>query len=188
MKEYVSYSIAKSRFVENPIITNEQVPSKDIGDVTEKLRNDIKEEYGVNISGYIHQIKDNDIRHIFNRHGPHTKEKYPVTAKDLAEIPDIIANYDDVYIVKNNGKTGIFYKKRHNGVTFYLEAIDEDGKHLSNKQMIKVATGEIPDIKSLKEAIQNKKEQLIPYQVMQLILSPSCTSKTLKPIILLIQM
>ena len=69
--------------------------------------------------------------------------------------------------------TGCFFainhiEKRHgiNGVTYYLESIVNDGRTLSNKQMIKVATGTIPDIAGLKDAI-NKKWNIdsVPYDL-----------------------
>ena len=110
----------------------------------------------MDISGAYHTLMDNDIRHVKNSHGEGTNEKYPVTAYDQKQIPDIIKNYDDVLYAENNGKKGIYYVKRHNGVTYYLEAIINDGRTLSNKQMIKVATGTIPNITGLKDAINKK--------------------------------
>ena len=123
-----------------------------------------------------HTLVDNDIRHIINSRGEKTNEKYPVTAEDLRSISDIVKNYDDVlYVPRKDGaefsqgenlhginsqseffrKAGIYYVKRHNGVTYYLEAI-KSGDVLANKQMIKTETGTIPDIKELKDAINKK--------------------------------
>lgn len=133
-----------------------------IGEVDERLINDIKTSSGVDLTGAVHVINDNDIRHIKNSHGEGTNEKYAVTADDQKQIPDIIKNYDDVLYVKSDGgKEGIYYVKQHNGVTYYLEAIKEGGTTLSNKQMIKVPTGTIPNIKGLKDAI-NKKWNMNP--------------------------
>ncbi|MDO4541500.1 MAG: hypothetical protein Q4C00_01540, partial [Bacillota bacterium] len=125
---------------------------------TERLINDLAGEFDV--SGYTHALRDNDIRHIRNSHGELTNEKYPVTKQDIKRIPDIIANYDDVlFIPDEKGRTGILYVKQHNGVTYYLEqATGRYGNKslLINKQMIKVPTGTIPDIKSIKDAINKK--------------------------------
>lgn len=69
--------------------------------------------------------------------------------------------------------TGCFFainhiEKRHgiNGVTYYLESIVNDGRTLSNKQMIKVATGTTSNIAGLKYAI-NKKWNIdsVPYDL-----------------------
>ena len=45
---------------------------------------------------------------------------------------------------------------RHNGTTYYLEAV-KSGNSLSNKQMIKVGTGTIPDIRALREQIKERR-------------------------------
>lgn len=59
-------------------------------------------------------------------------------------------------IERKDGKKGLYFVKRHNGVTYYLESINSNRSILQNKQMIKVPTGTIPDIKGLKEAINKK--------------------------------
>lgn len=129
----------------------------EIAKPSQRLVDDLQGEFDV--SGYTHALRDNDIRHIRNSHGEQTNEKYPVTKQDLKQIPDIIENYDEVYY-SGSGKTkGIYYMKRHNGVTYYLEQITNnyDNKPLLiNKQMIKVPTGTVPDIKRLKEAIEKR--------------------------------
>lgn len=129
----------------------------EIAKPSQRLIDDLQEDFDV--SGYTHALRDNDIRHIRNSHGERTNEKYPVTKQDLKQIPDIIENYDDVYY-SGSGKTkGIYYMKRHNGVTYYLEQITNnyDNKPLLiNKQMIKVPTGTVPKIKRLKEAIEKR--------------------------------
>ena len=114
--------------------------------------------YGVDVEGKTHVLSDNDIRHIDNSHGRgNANEKYPVTAVDLKQIPYIVENYDNVYYVtKENGQVGIYYEKRHNGTTYYLKAV-KSGNSLSNKQMIKVSTGTIPDIKGLREQIKQRR-------------------------------
>lgn len=119
--------------------------------------------YGVDVEGKTHVLSDNDIRHIDNSHGRgNASEKYPVTAADLKQIPDIVENYDNVYYVtKENGQVGIYYEKRHNGTTYYLEAVG-DGNLLYNKQMIKVGTGDIPKIEGLKQEVEKKKSCFFP--------------------------
>ena len=155
---YVDRAISKSRFVQNPVIAKETADDLKLGRVSDRLARTIREDYDVDISGYTHILTDNDIRHIYNRHGPHTNEAYPVTAEDIKSIPQIIENADNVYLVKRqDGKSGIYYEYRHNGTTYYLEQIIDSNKTLQNKQMIKVRTGEIPDIRGLREAVQKKR-------------------------------
>jgi len=124
--------------------------------VSEKLKNDILKHFGVKLKNKYHVLRDNDIRHLKNSHGEGTNEKYPITKDDIKQIPDIVENYDDVlWVEKDDGKKGIIYVKRHNGVTYYLEGMLND-ELLINKQMIKVPTGTIPDIKGIKDAINKK--------------------------------
>ncbi len=159
IESYVDYAYRYSH--ETNVKHNNLFPKQKaqiiIGKVNKRLINDLKKEYGIDVSNVFHALNDNDIRHIKNSHGELTKEKYPITAEDQKQIPDIIENYDDVlYLKRPDGKEGIYYVKRHNGVTYYLESISDKGKILSNKQMIKVSTGTIPDIPGLKDAINKK--------------------------------
>lgn len=110
----------------------------------------------MDVTGKRHVLRDNDIRHVINSHGEKTNEKYPITASDLKQIPDMVENYDDVlFVPRKDGKSGIYYVKQHNGTTYYLEAIAQNDA-LIGKQMIKVPTGTIPDIRGLQEAIKKK--------------------------------
>ena len=159
VNNYVDVAISKSRFVENPVITDKVEPPLSIGAVTPELSNKIASDYGVDISSYTHYLVENDLRHIYNRHGPHTSEKYPVTIADLKAIPQIIQSADEVYYVpRDNGKKGLVYQYRHNGTTYFLEQI-ADNNMLVNKQMIKVPTGTVPNLPGLAEAIEKKQNK-----------------------------
>ena len=134
-------------------------------DVNKKLIDDVSSE--INIAGYVHALRDNDIRHIRNSHGENTNEKYPVTKDDLAKIPNIVSNYDKVYVKTNaNGKPGLVYVKVGvSNVIYYVEAITQENhnkKLLVNKQMIKTGIDEIPNLYGLIKAI-NKKESSSQY-------------------------
>ncbi len=121
----------------------------------------------IDISGYSHALRDNDIRHIRNSHGENTNEKYPVTKSDLARIPYIVENYDKVFVKTNSrGKPGIVYVKvGENNVVYYVEAVTTEyhnEKLLVNKQMVKTGIDEIPNLYGLIAAI-NKKESSSQY-------------------------
>ena len=123
---------------------------------TKRLIDDVSAE--VNIQGYAHALRDNDIRHIKYSHGEETNEKYPVTKEDLKIIPWLVENYDKVFVVKRGGnRTGIIYVKAiSGGLTYYLEQVTTiygNEPLLINKQMIKTGAQDIPDIKGLKDAI-----------------------------------
>ncbi len=121
----------------------------------------------VDISGYSHALRDNDIRHIRNSHGENTNEKYPVTQSDIQMIPFVVENYDKVFYKTNaSGAPGlVFVKVMPENVIYYVEAITKEyGKEklLVNKQMIKTGIHEIPNLVGLNDAI-NKKESSSQY-------------------------
>lgn len=127
-----------------------------------ELVEDVKQE--VNIAGYAHALRDNDIRHIRNSHGEGTNEKYPVTRQDIKNIPMIVENYDKVYVLKRkNGRVGVLYVKvDSNGLVYYLEQVTTmygNEPLLVNKQMIKTGIGDIPDIAGLYDAITKKQSE-----------------------------
>lgn len=126
--------------------------------VSERLLSDVADD--IDLYGYSHALRDNDIRHILNSHGEQTNEKYPVTIEDIEDIPYIVENYDKVFYNKHNGNNSIVYVKvSKNGITYYVEqATDKYGNEdlLVNKQMIKTGIEDIPGV--YKNAI-NKKEE-----------------------------
>lgn len=130
-----------------------------------RLMADVSDE--IDISGYAHALRDNDIRHIRNSHGEDTNEKYPVTREDIKLIPWIVENYDKVFVKTNSRrKPGIVYvKATSNNIIYYVEAVTEEyhnEKLLVNKQMIKAGFDEIPNLYGLISAI-NKKESSFQY-------------------------
>lgn len=132
---------------------------------SERLLSDVGEE--LDVSEYIHAMRDNDIRHIRNSHGESTNEKYPVTKEDIKQIPWIVENYDKVFVKTNaNGQYGIVYVKvTDSNVIYYVEAVTEEyhnEKLLVNKQMVKTGIDDIPNLRNLCEAI-NKKESSSQY-------------------------
>ena len=134
-------------------------------EISERLFDSVSDE--IDIAGYAHALRDNDIRHIRNSHGEGTNEKYPITKGDLAKIPDIVMNFDKVYVKSNAaGKPGIVYVKvGSDNVTYYVEAVTEEyhnEKLLVNKQMVKTGIDEIPNLRGLIAAI-NKKESSSQY-------------------------
>lgn len=133
---------------------------KKYAEASQKLISDVANE--IDISGYVHALRDNDIRHIKNSHGENTNEKYPITSEDIKQIPWIVENYDKVFVKTNaRGKPGIVYVKvTSDNAIYYVEAVTEEyhnEKLLVNKQMIKTGFEEIPNLHGLISAI-NKKE------------------------------
>ena len=147
------------QYVEDAYAKQNTEDYKPYADVDERLVADVASE--IDITGYSHALRDNDIRHIRNSHGEQTNEKYPVTKEDIARIPDIVANYDKVFVKTNaNKEPGFVYVKvGENNVTYYVEAVTtqyHNEKLLVNKQMIKTGTDEIPNLVGLIAAITKK--------------------------------
>ena len=149
-------------YVEKAKIKENEKDYKKYAKVTDKLLSDVSEE--IDLKGYSHALRDNDIRHILNSHGETTNEKYPVTLDDIKAIPYIVENYDKVFYKTNDkGQPGVIYiKVGSNNVVYYVEAITEkygSEKLLINKQMIKTGFENIPKLFGLKTAITKKQTE-----------------------------
>ncbi len=132
---------------------------KKYAEASERLIADVSGD--IDIKGYVHALRDNDIRHIRNSHGEQTNEKYPVTMEDITNIPYIVANYDMVFFKRNaNGEPGLLYVKvGSDNVVYYVEAVTSqyhNEKLLVNKQMIKAGFGDIPNLAGFHDAINKK--------------------------------
>ena len=134
-----------------------------IGRLSNSLIDKIKSFIGKDLTGYRHVLRDNDIRHLLKSPG--------VTKKDIARIPDIVAAPDIVFHGKNtpthpdapllSDNPTIYYVKRHNGVTYYVEQVIEEGGILSPKQMKLVPTGTVPKFVKKLPMEPAAKEELI---------------------------
>lgn len=125
--------------------------------VEERLVSDLA-DLGVDVSDGKHAIKSNDVKHLRKQRGIEKAGAYGITDGDVVAIPYITHNYTNVYFQRrDNGDTGIVYRLDDNDSTYYVEEILE-GKTLTGRQMIKVPFGEIPDVKSIREAIANAEE------------------------------
>lgn len=163
----VKYSYGASQeiidaYVEAAYTKSNTIEYRKYADVSDRLLADVSKE--IDLEGYAHALRDNDIRHINLSHGVGTSEKYPVTKDDIKIIPWIVENYDKVFVVKRaDGRAGIVYVKAiDNGLTYYLEqatSVYGNERLLVNKQMIKTGIGDIPDLKGLRDAITKKQSE-----------------------------
>lgn len=129
----------------------------DLAYVSEQLINDLKEQ-GVDVSGCRHRMRDNDIRHMRNRHGIAADGVYGITIGDLLAIPYITSNYTEVRARIKDGKLyGIVYALDHVDTTYYVEG-EVKGSYLEGKQMIKDKLGHVP--KAYREEFGQKKKHL----------------------------
>jgi len=92
---------------------------QDMGEVSRKTKEAVKEFYGKNVSRQI--IKPENLRHIYDRHGryPKTETKngqIPMTAAIAATLPDVLANPDSVRkgaLTKKSGHQTVVLSKEY---------------------------------------------------------------------------
>ena len=108
-------------------------------DLKGKLAQDAPE-----ISEYSHSIDQSEINHIRNRHGDATVERsrnqLPVSAQDVAQIPEIVTNYDAVRtdLRGHHGEQMVAYAKRvDDGVLLYMESATKKRRNLGAVSMWK---------------------------------------------------
>ena len=137
-----------NNFVEKSKSNTNEIDVLEYAKTTVRLVKDVENDIS-DISEYVHVLRDNDIRHIFNSHGTQTKEKYPISIVDIENIPYITANYDKIYYrVSNKGLPSLLYifALPDNNVYYIEQAVQNYGgkKLLINKQMIKTGVDDIP--------------------------------------------
>ncbi len=119
----------------------EKIP---IGKVEKWLVDEAK-AVGLNIDGYEHEITNEFVNHVMNRHGNKEKEakqgQIAITENDIAEIPNILKSPDYVMIgAKSKGLNVLVYaKKQEDGTTIYFEEVldGKKNKSLRGKTMYK---------------------------------------------------
>ena len=145
LKKLISASAQQiKRFLQNAVSKKNQYAYIKIADVEPTLA-DALTGITENARGRAHVLSDNDIRHILNKHGESSGEKFPVTLSELEKIPHIIHNYDNLYQgydTKTGNKT-VVYEYSEGSRTFYVEEILSGG-NMSSKQMIIVGANSKP--------------------------------------------
>lgn len=129
-----------SRFIQNAFNKQNQYKFLKISDVSPELAETLRTA-GIEVEGYAHALRDNDIRHVDNSHGSKSNDKYKVTAEVMEQTQNIIDNYDNLYrgYDTKGGNPTVVYEKQMGNRTFYVEEVLDDGV-LGTKQM--VITGE----------------------------------------------
>lgn len=129
-----------TRFIQNAFNKQNQFQYLKISDVSPELAETLRAA-GIEVDGYAHALRDNDIRHVESSHGSQSNDKYKVTADMLGDVQNVIDNYDVLYrgFDTRFGNPTVVYEKRMGNRTFYVEEVMSDGV-LGTKQM--VVTGE----------------------------------------------
>lgn len=129
-----------SRFIQNAFNKQNQYQFLKLSDVSPELAETLRAA-GIEVEGYAHALRDNDLRHVDHSHGSQSNDKYKVTADVLSDVQNVIDNYDNLYrgFDTKNGNPTVVYEKRMGNRTFYVEEVLDEGM-LGTKQM--VITGE----------------------------------------------
>lgn len=129
-----------SRFIQNAFNKQNQYQFLKLSDVSPELAETLRTA-GIEVEGYAHALRDNDLRHVDNSHGSKSNDKYKVTPDVLSDVQNVIENYDNLYrgFDTKNGNPTVVYEKQMGNRTFYVEEVLDEGM-LGTKQM--VITGE----------------------------------------------
>lgn len=156
--------------IQNAILSKNSRKNTILGNVSQKVVNKVQKLLGIDISGRVHLLADNDIRHMIKEHGNSAIEKakgqVAITTRDIEMIPDIINNYDNLIQGSDNkqGKTIRYIKNYPNNRTYVVEVIpNANQKSLYIKTMWKK-----PSNTKIKEPVTLTNSQT----------TPSSTSKT----------
>jgi len=103
----------------------------------------LKAKTGLNLEGYEYELTLSDIRHIYKRHGNEKLEneigQIAVQASDIALIPEIVRNYDDVRLSSKksgDGRNVLIYTKVIGNKYYYFESVGaKEEKVLQPKTM-----------------------------------------------------
>ena len=144
------------QFIRNALSQNNDFQYIKIDDVSPELAS-VLNANGIQADGYSHVFKDNDIRHIENRHGEKSGAKYPVTEATLSKIARAIENYDVLYqgYDTKSGNPAVVYEYHDGNRTFYVEEVLEDGV-LSSKQAVIVGENSKPSFLKKYKKIADK--------------------------------
>lgn len=125
-----------SRFIQNAFNKQNQYQYLKLSDVSPELAATLKNA-GIDVEGYVHALRDNDLRHVDISHGSQSNDKYQVTAETLGQAQNIIDNYDSLYrgYDTKDGNPTVVYEKRMGNRTFYVEEVLDEGV-LGTKQMV----------------------------------------------------
>ena len=116
----------------------------DFAPVTAQVAARVKENAGLEVSGYVHLLDESGARHIHDEHGnPETEAargQIAITEEDFARLPQIVSAPDDVYAgetLADGTPTVIFKKRMEDGTVCYVQEVRTGRKKLAAKNLWK---------------------------------------------------
>lgn len=123
-------------FIKNALANKNSVDRAYMGVVPENVAQRVAAETGIDISGFGVMMNGNDVRHILKRHGDSAAEalqgQVAVTEDDVAQIPQVIAHPDDVYLSADGdgkGRQAIVFEKQLGDTYITIQGV-ANGKKL----------------------------------------------------------
>lgn len=110
-----------------------------LGKISFGLAQKIHNKIGVDLNGYNLELRSNEIKHAFNRHGDSNAEmsrgQQAITMEDIAGFPKIVSGFDDVLASRNKG---LWFIKDVGWRTTAITVYAKGNKSLALKTMYKV--------------------------------------------------
>ena len=123
-------------FIKNALANKSDVDRAYMGVVPESVAQRVAAETGIDISGFGVMMNGDDVRHILKRHGDSAAEalqgQVAVTENDVAQIPQVIANPDNVYLSAGGdgkGRQAIVFEKQIGDTYITIQGV-ANGKKL----------------------------------------------------------
>ena len=113
------------------------------GKITKSVANRIKNNLGIDVSNYNISLRANTINHILKKHGNIDSEalrgQVAINEQDLALIPEIINNYDNIVSsgLSEQDKPSITFEKNINGTTVVVTYVSDKHNNLEVQTMYK---------------------------------------------------
>lgn len=114
-----------------------------LGEIDDKQAEQIKNQTGLNVSGYNRIVDNFGLQHIIKKHGNEKDEasrgQIHVTPEDLEKIPEITSEPDEIKLLEKSKRGGVVIQfiKRIESLFFYNEEIRTGKKELAAKTMFK---------------------------------------------------
>lgn len=122
-------------FIRNALSNKQNIDRAYFGKVPETVVQRVKSDSGVDLTGFSVIMNGNDARHIMKDHGDVIMEtargQVAVTPDDIALIPRILAEPDDVYLSSDKdgkGRSVIVFEKQIGNKYITMQGVS-DGKH-----------------------------------------------------------
>lgn len=114
-----------------------------MGKIGNKIANSIKSKTGVDVENYNLSFRSDTAKHIIKQHGNAKTEakrgQVAVTEEDFQKIPQIVSEFDDVYLSGNSqeGKPSLTFEKEIDNIYYVVNYVSDKHHNLEVQTMYK---------------------------------------------------